>query len=226
MALGPGVRCKPSGGSSRIWRIQSTTPSLTRSGGCLRARERLCSTCSSSGSASSRRYFHYGTSLLCKRILPAVYRSCSFRRKATMLVHTSGHEVGNPYSFLERCHFWPCIRINMQLALQLAHLLRCCRLCPLLVLSLSHVVRGIVEVHRSVIGRSVTLVPVLSPRIDRASSFMTETSETLHWLAWTAAPASGRRGIALPAGITEGLRVTADMSVRISPLYVPLYCVY
>src|SRR6266699_5275091 len=43
-------------------------------------------------------YFHDGTSLLCKLLLPAVYRSCSFRRKATMLVHTSGHEVGNPYT--------------------------------------------------------------------------------------------------------------------------------
>jgi len=33
-------------------------------------------------------------------ILPAVYRFCSFFRKATMLLHTSGHEVGNPYRWI------------------------------------------------------------------------------------------------------------------------------
>src|SRR5258708_19734856 len=31
MALGPGVRCKPSGGASRIWSMRSTTASLMRS---------------------------------------------------------------------------------------------------------------------------------------------------------------------------------------------------
>src|SRR5258708_10862951 len=31
MALGPGVRCKPSGGASRIWMMRSTTASLMRS---------------------------------------------------------------------------------------------------------------------------------------------------------------------------------------------------
>src|SRR5260221_1268079 len=58
MALGPGVRRNPSGGASRIWRMRSTTGSLMRAGGCVRARERLCSTWGSSGSASCNRFFH------------------------------------------------------------------------------------------------------------------------------------------------------------------------
>jgi hypothetical protein len=43
-------------------------------------------------------YFHDGTSLLYRMILQAVYRSSSFLRKATMLGHTSGYEVGYSYS--------------------------------------------------------------------------------------------------------------------------------
>src|SRR2546425_8602930 len=58
MALGPGVCRKPSGGASRSWMMRSTTGSLMRSGGCLGARERLCSTWGSSGSASCNRFFH------------------------------------------------------------------------------------------------------------------------------------------------------------------------
>ena len=33
-------------------------------------------------------------------MLLGVYRSCSFLRKATMLLLKSGHEVGNPYTVL------------------------------------------------------------------------------------------------------------------------------
>jgi hypothetical protein len=36
-------------------------------------------------------------------MLLGVYRSCSFLRKATMLLLKSGHEVGNPYS-CPGCH--------------------------------------------------------------------------------------------------------------------------
>src|SRR5947209_8130228 len=63
MALGPGVGCKPSGGESRIWRMGSVTGGLMRSGGCLSARERVCSTCSSFGSASWRLYWLLGASV-------------------------------------------------------------------------------------------------------------------------------------------------------------------
>src|SRR5260221_10902060 len=38
--------------------MRSTTGSLMRAGGCVRARERLCSTWGSSGSASCNRFFH------------------------------------------------------------------------------------------------------------------------------------------------------------------------